>query len=232
MNLGWERLADGIFRTRLPFLDVTVGLLVGETGVMLIDTGSTLTEAHRIRADVDELTGRRVTHVLLTHHHFDHVLGFPAFDDAAVYCAPATAAMVTGGSDDLRADALCHGADPVEVDWAIGALRTPEHEVSAATLDIGGRAVTISHPGRGHTGHDLIAVCRGFDRVVVFCGDLVEESGDPCIDVDSDVTAWPSTLDRVVTEGGDDAIYVPGHGAVVDADFVRRQRDWHAQLGR
>ncbi len=26
--------------------------------------------------------------------------------------------------------------------------------------------------------------------------------------------------------GGDDAIYVPGHGAVVDADFIRRQRSW------
>jgi hypothetical protein len=25
---------------------------------------------------------------------------------------------------------------------------------------------------------------------------------------------------------GGDAVYVPGHGAVVDANFVRRQRQW------
>ncbi|MFQ6229642.1 hypothetical protein [Nocardia sp. NPDC002869] len=25
--------------------------------------------------------------------------------------------------------------------------------------------------------------------------------------------------------GGADAVYVPGHGAVVDAEFLRRQRD-------
>ena len=63
-------------------------------------------------------------------------------------------------------------------------------------------------------------------RVVVFTGDLVEESADPAIDSDSDVAAWPTTLDRVLAVGGPDAIYVPGHGEVVDAEFVRRQRDW------
>jgi glyoxylase-like metal-dependent hydrolase (beta-lactamase superfamily II) len=63
-------------------------------------------------------------------------------------------------------------------------------------------------------------------RVVVFTGDLIEESGDPAIDVDSDVAAWPATLDRLLTVGGPDAIYVPGHGSVVNAEFVRRQRDW------
>lgn len=89
MTFGWERLADGVFRARLPFLDVTVGLIVGRSGVALIDTGSTLTEARAIRTDVHELTGRSVSHIVLTHNHFDHVLGFPAFDDAAVYCAPA-----------------------------------------------------------------------------------------------------------------------------------------------
>jgi glyoxylase-like metal-dependent hydrolase (beta-lactamase superfamily II) len=63
-------------------------------------------------------------------------------------------------------------------------------------------------------------------RVVVFTGDLVEESADPAIDADSDVAAWPATLDRVLAIGGPEAIYVPGHGKTVDADFIRRQRNW------
>ena len=63
-------------------------------------------------------------------------------------------------------------------------------------------------------------------RVVVFTGDLVEESADPAIEADSDVAAWPATLDRVLAIGGPDAIYVPGHGRIVDAEFIRRQRDW------
>jgi hypothetical protein len=32
----------------------------------------------------------------------------------------------------------------------------------------------------------------------------------------------------MVALGGPDAIYVPGHGAAVDAPFVRAQRDWLA----
>ena len=82
-------------------------------------------------------------------------------------------------------------------------------------------------PGRGHTDHDLIVVVPG-DPTVVFCGDLVEESGDPVIGPDSLLAEWPATLDAVLASGGQDARYVPGHGAVVDADFVRRQRDWLA----
>jgi len=106
------------------------------------------------------------------------------------------------------------------------ALRVPEHQVTSAVVDLGDRTVSISRPGRGHTGHDLIAVVTGDDRPVVFCGDLVEESGDPAIGADSDPVAWPATLERVIEVGGEDAMFVPGHGAVVDAAFIYRQQGW------
>ena len=41
--------------------------------------------------------------------------------------------------------------------------------------------------------------------------------------------AWPATLERVIEEGGEDAVFVPGHGAVVDAAFIRRQQGWLLQ---
>ena len=77
-------------------------------------------------------------------------------------------------TEHLRADAVRYGADAAEVDRAIAALRAPEHRVTSAVVDLGGRTVSVSHPGRG----------------------------------------------------GEDAVFVPGHGALVDAAFVRRQRDW------
>jgi glyoxylase-like metal-dependent hydrolase (beta-lactamase superfamily II) len=51
VNLARERVADGIHRCRLPFLDVTVGLVCGRTGTLLIDTGTTLLEANARRCD-------------------------------------------------------------------------------------------------------------------------------------------------------------------------------------
>jgi glyoxylase-like metal-dependent hydrolase (beta-lactamase superfamily II) len=228
MNFGWEPLADGVSRCRLPFLDVTIGLVWSRAGALLIDTGTTLTEAESIRADAEAITGRAVSHVVLTHHHFDHVLGTPAFVGAGVYCAPSVAMTMAAHVERLRSDALHYGADPREVDEAVSALTTPQHQVSSAVIDLGDRVVSVSHPGRGHTDHDLIAVVEGAERCVVFCGDLVEESNDPYIDAESDVAEWPVTLDRLLGTGGDDALYVPGHGATVDGDFVRRQHDWLA----
>jgi glyoxylase-like metal-dependent hydrolase (beta-lactamase superfamily II) len=45
VTFDWERLADGVLRCRLPFLDVTVGVVCGRDGAVLIDSGTTLTGA-------------------------------------------------------------------------------------------------------------------------------------------------------------------------------------------
>jgi glyoxylase-like metal-dependent hydrolase (beta-lactamase superfamily II) len=228
MNFAWESLADGISRCRLPFLDVTVGLVWSSAGALLVDTGSTRLEATAVRADAEALAGRVISHIVLTHHHFDHVLGASTFDGAAVYCAPAVALTMTENTERLRADAVRYGANPREIDDAVAELRTPQHPTTSDVIDLGERVVSISHPGRGHTDHDLIAVVWGAERTVVFCGDLVEQSADPSIDAESDTAAWLPTLDRLLAAGGEDAVYVPGHGAAVDAEFVRRQQQWLA----
>jgi glyoxylase-like metal-dependent hydrolase (beta-lactamase superfamily II) len=230
VRFHWERLTDNAHRCRLPFLDVTVGLVQGRTGVLLVDSGSTLDEAAAIDADVAEIAGRRVTQVVLTHKHFDHVLGSGIFTDAELYCAPAVAEYLSSGTDDLRHDAVHYGVGAEEIERAIAALRAPDYAVDEAVVDLGNQQVTIAHLGRGHTHADLVVTVPATRSrpVVVFSGDLIEESGDPAIDGDSDVAAWPGTLDRLLAVGGPDARYVPGHGRVVDAGFVRRQRDWLA----
>jgi glyoxylase-like metal-dependent hydrolase (beta-lactamase superfamily II) len=231
MHYNWEPLSEGVHRCRLPFLDVTVGLVQGQRRVLLIDCGTTLLEAAAIAADVATLTGGAVTDVVMTHHHFDHILGSAGFGDAELCAAPAVAEALTTRVAEVRAHALGYGADATELDRAIAAVRAPDRQLLRAEFDLGGRSVHVEHPGRGHTDHDLIVVVwptTPTQRTVVFCGDLVEESADPAIDAGSDVPAWPGALDRVLALGGPAAVYVPGHGAVVDAEFVRRQRDWLA----
>jgi glyoxylase-like metal-dependent hydrolase (beta-lactamase superfamily II) len=235
VHYDWERLTESVHRCRLPFCDVTIGLIRGRAGVLLVDTGTTLTEAAEIDADVRRITAGRVTHIVLTHKHFDHVLGASMFAGAEIYCAPEVADYLVSATDQLRAHALSYGAKAAEIDAAIAAVRPPQHRIHDAVVDLGDRSVTITHLGRGHTTADLVVLApaaAGEDGpVVVFTGDLVEESDDPFVDADSDVTAWPATLDRLLTVGGPDAIYVPGHGNIVDAEFVRGQRDWLTARG-
>ena len=230
VHFAWERLTATVHRCRLRFCDVTIGLVRGSAGALLIDTGTTLVEAAAIDADVRRLAGGPITHIVLTHKHFDHVLGSSMFGEAEIYCAPEVVEYLSSATAQIRDDALSYGADAAEIDRAIAALRPPRRGIYDAVIDLGDRAVRIAHLGRGHTGSDLVVVVPATDddagRAVVFTGDLVEESADPAIDADSDVAAWPATLDRVLATGGPEAIYVPGHGKIVDAEFIRRQRDW------
>ncbi|MFD4767718.1 MBL fold metallo-hydrolase [Streptomyces niveus] len=222
---GWERIAPGVGRRRLPGWDATVGLVVGEDAVLLYDTGSTLREGAEIRAQAQALCGRRVTHIALSHAHFDHVLGTAAFSGARVYGAVGLRELLLRERESVLASAVRHGVPAPEAASAVDALVVPRHPVTGEwTLDLGGRQVLLANVGPGHSGHDLALFVPG-EREVVFCGDLVEESGEPQAGDDAVPARWPAALDRLLALGGEDAVYVPGHGAVVGAAFVRAQRD-------
>ncbi|MEV6805509.1 MBL fold metallo-hydrolase [Streptomyces sp. NPDC051132] len=225
-ELGWERLAPGVGRCRLPGWDCTAGLVLGAGTALLVDAGSSLAEGARLRARAEELAGGRVTHLAFTHPHFDHVFGAAAFAGAQVYGAVGLDAVFAHARAGLHLDAVRNGLPVADADEAVDALVPPGHLVSGEwTLDLGdGRQALLANVGPGHTAHDLVVLVPG-DPEVVFCGDLVEESGAPQAGPDAVPARWPAALDRLVALGGEDALYVPGHGAVVDAAFVLRQRE-------
>ncbi|MFG2222193.1 MBL fold metallo-hydrolase [Streptomyces sp. NPDC048644] len=225
---GWERLGEHIARRRMPGWDETVGVIAGTEGVLLVDTGATLRDGAALRRSVRAVLGRDVTHLALTHPHFDHVLGAAAFAGVQVFAAAGMDELLAHGGDALRLDAVRHGVDPDAAADAADLLVRPHHLVHGElTVDLGGRQVLLANVGPGHTAHDLavLAADRPGAPEVVFCGDLVEESGEPSAGPDALVRQWPAALDRLLALGGDDAVYVPGHGAVVDARFVREQRN-------
>jgi glyoxylase-like metal-dependent hydrolase (beta-lactamase superfamily II) len=225
-EFGWERLADGVGRRRMPVWDATVGLIAGDSGVLMYDTGSTLREGAELRTQAQALLGgRRVTHIALSHPHFDHVLGTAAFAGAQVYGAVGVADLMKRERDGIRGSAVRHGVAEDDAAQAVDVLVVPHHMVSGEwTLELGGRQVLLANVGPGHSGHDLAVLVPGSPEVV-FCGDLVEESGEPQAGPDAIPSRWPAALDRLLSLGGEDAVYVPGHGAVVDAAFVRAQRE-------
>ncbi|MQY11578.1 hypothetical protein SRB5_16970 [Streptomyces sp. RB5] len=240
----WEELAPGVLRRRLPGWDATVGVITGPAGVLLVDTGSSLREGAELRTEVRELVGRPVTHIALTHPHFDHVFGTAAFAGAEVYGPHGIETVLTRDREELRDDATRHGLPREEAAEAADVLVAPQRLVAGEwTVDLGGgREVLLANLGPAHSGHDLVVLVPGTDlsahgnhspkgtsglrqhAPVVFCGDLVEESGVPQAGPDAHPARWPGALDKLLELAGDDALYVPGHGAVVDAAFVRRQR--------
>ncbi|MEW1641804.1 MBL fold metallo-hydrolase [Streptomyces sp. NPDC091219] len=227
-ELGWERIAAGVGRCRLPGWDCTVGLVIGGDAALMVDAGSGLAEGARLRTEARALAGRAVTHLALTHPHFDHVFGAAAFTGAEVFGAAGAERVLADGREALRADAVGNGLHTRVADEAVAALACPRPLVPVSgelTLPLGaGREALLVNVGPGHTAHDLAVLVPG-SPPVVFCGDLVEESGEPQAGPDAAPALWPAALDRLLSLGGEDAVYVPGHGALVDAGFVRAQRD-------
>lgn len=226
---GWERLAPRVGRRRLPRWDCTAGLVVGDDAALMIEAGSSLAEGAALRTQARQILGggRRVTHLALTHPHFDHVLGAAAFAGVEVYGAVGIETVFTKGREELREDAVRHGLEADAAAEAADLLVHPHHLVCGEwTLDLGGLQVLLANIGPGHSGHDLAVLVPGSDGApeIVFCGDLVEESGEPQAGPDAVPKRWPAALDRLLDLGGEDALYVPGHGATVNAAFVRAQR--------
>jgi glyoxylase-like metal-dependent hydrolase (beta-lactamase superfamily II) len=221
--------------------DTTIGAVVGADGVLVVDTRATLAHGVEIAEHIRRLApGQPIRWVVDTHEHFDHVLGNAAFDGAAVHAHEVAAANMAGSVAASRADIAADpdgffgdpDFTPDVVDGVMTSpLRLPDVTFSSVTtIDLGDRYVELLHPGRGHTGGDLVLRVPASD--VVFAGDLIEESGPPAYGSDCFPMDWPTTLDVVVGILTADTVVAPGHGAVVDRAFVETQRESVSVVGQ
>lgn len=73
---------------------VNTGFIVGDAGVIVIDTGPSRLYGEAMRAAISRVTDLPVTKVLLTHHHPDHVLGNQAFADVPIAALAGTTELL------------------------------------------------------------------------------------------------------------------------------------------
>lgn len=230
MNTPFTEVADRVWVSRRPWLDTTVGLVGGRDGLLLVDAHGSSRSGQAVVEDVEALGVGPVTAVVTTHWHFDHTFGLDAVvrshDHPPVWAHEAAAEeFAKHAAEARRARSLPDHpeSDGHHDDVAATELVAPTHTFSSVrTLDLGDRIVELVHPGRGHTGGDLVVNVPDAD--VVLAGDLVEESGPPSWGPDSWPLEWPLALDVLLTMLRPSALVVPGHGAPVDRDFVTEQR--------
>lgn len=224
-------VADLVFVARYRQWDVSVGLVVGRTDAVIVDTRASRTQGGDLLEDIRRLgLGVEVTQVVNTHVHFDHTFGNVAFQDATVHAHDNVAAGLVSASAGIKELIRGDLQDAPEYGYTVADLREvlttqvrgPDRTFAdTATLDLGGRSVELVYAGRGHTDGDI--AIRVSDAQVVFIGDLVEESAPPSFGDDSWPLDWPETLLRLTVDVSAEAVVVPGHGRRVDGTFVRRQ---------
>jgi glyoxylase-like metal-dependent hydrolase (beta-lactamase superfamily II) len=224
----WREVGDRVFVRRYAFVDENIGAIVGDDGVLLVDTRSSHRQAGEIRIELREITTLPVTRVIDTHHHWDHCFGNAAFLPAPIWGHDRCAAAVRAGGEQMRSELLERYPDMAD-EFREVELVPPDHTFTdRAIVEWGGRSVELRYLGRGHTDGDTVVVvpraggdvASGPGADVVFAGDLFENGAPPWFG-DGYPLDWPTTADRVVELMGD--VIVPGHGAVGDRTFAASQ---------
>ncbi len=222
----WVEVADGVYQGRYQPLDVSVCVVRGADGLLVVDTRSSPREADEIIDDLRALGPGLVRWVVNTHAHYDHAFGNQRFGpgsrvDVPIYGHQRVPAHLDEYERPMLARWLADRVEPL-ADWQQVVITPPTVLVGDhMSLDLGDRAVDLFHLGRGHTDNDLVLHVP--DAATWLVGDLVEESGPPMYGSGSFPLEWPGTVAvlRLTVEPG--ATFVPGHGSPVDEAFVARQ---------
>lgn len=216
----WNEVGDRVFVRRYAFFDQNIAVVLGEDGVLVVDTRMTHRQADEIVTDLRELSPLPVRAVVNTHGHHDHAFGNHVFRPAPIWGHIRCATMITATGDRQRAEVAAAMPDFAD-DLAQVVLDPPDRtfEMDAIVpFDAGGRLVELRYLGRGHTDNDIVVLIP--DAEVLLAGDLLEADATPFFG-DGFPMDWPGTVERLVDLAS--GAVVPGHGSVGDRGFVVRQ---------
>jgi glyoxylase-like metal-dependent hydrolase (beta-lactamase superfamily II) len=226
----WQEVGPGVFVRRYAFVDQAIGAIVGEEGVLVVDTRTTAAQAEEIRRDVRELGTRPIVAVVDTHMHWDHTWGNAAFADVPIWGHERCAAALEALRDEDRLapflDELIVRYPDLEEELLDVEIRPPDRTFAErALVERVGRVVELRHLGRGHTDNDVVVVVpsqTGTGCDAVFAGDLLENGAPPWFG-DGFPMDWATTLDGLLRLRP--TAVVPGHGAPGDLGFAQTQLD-------
>lgn len=214
----FDQLADGVFRRRYESLDLNVGVVVGEDGLLLVDTRASHRQAMELADELRTLSPLPVRWVVNTHFHWDHTFGNSVFADAEIWGHELTEVALTGRGEEMKEDAKAWLDEEMHPEIDEVRIVSPTRVFSDRASVAIGRAVDLGYHGLAHTDSDIVIEVA--DAGVVFFGDMIEEGAPPSFG-DSHPIAWPVTL-RLASRSIAETV-VPGHGDVVGPEFVEGQ---------
>ena len=214
------------------------GFVIGDDGVVVIDTFFTPAAAEMLVAEIGKLTTKPIKFAVNTHYHLDHTGGNQIFAARGVPIVAHDHVMEWQATKNRRFlpapeelqkrrdDAVAKKNDPAvrRID-AMKSIVLTNPTLTLATgvmhLYLGKREVQLfSLPG--HTGGDVLAFVP--DANVLFTGDMGWTKTLPNL-VDATVNDWIPSLDKILAQYPN-AKFVAGHGQPATAAELREFRDY------
>jgi glyoxylase-like metal-dependent hydrolase (beta-lactamase superfamily II) len=191
--------------------DPNSGVVVGNDGVMVLDTQATPVMAKDVIERIRGVTAQPIRYVVLTHYHAVRVLGASAYGAPQIVASQDTRDLIAErGAQDFKSEVERFPRLFQSVE-SIPGLTWPNVSFQGEMrVWLGSTEVRLLQLGRGHTKGDTVAWLP--ESEVLFSGDLVEFGAAPYTG-DAYLEDWPATLDRLAALKP--RALVPGRGDAV-----------------
>jgi glyoxylase-like metal-dependent hydrolase (beta-lactamase superfamily II) len=189
------------------------GIIVGTTGVIVVDTKTTPDSEKEVIAEIAKITPKAVNTAIITHSDGDHVNGLAAF--------PAGLTIIAQENCKKEMEASAGSRNPAPQD------RLPTKTYNKADkLTIDGVHIRLYHWAPGHTSGDTVMYLP--DQKVVFGGDLLttnRRDNDTGIHLEKNGSAAGWIVNAKGMIGLDADIYLTGHGDMMTKAYVQKKLD-------
>jgi glyoxylase-like metal-dependent hydrolase (beta-lactamase superfamily II) len=185
-------------------------VIVGETGVIVVDPGSSLQVGRLVLERLKRITNKPVVAVFNTHIHGLYWLGNHAikerFPNARIYAHKRMIERVESGEGSFWVNAITGKFLGEKTKYVVPDVPLSGGEVKV----IAGVTLKLHHPGRAHTDHDIMIEVP--EERTVFLGGVTVEPEVPSQGVpqDADFKGQIAATRLAIGLGADK--YVPGRG--------------------
>lgn len=214
----------------------SVGVIVGENETVLVDAGNSPQLAHRIKDTIRQCGHPPVSHIIYTHHHWDHTYGACEFQVPVVAHASCKSLLAKEAQKPWSVEYLhqqiesnpllevsYRAKERVIRDWTTFRIVLPDIVFDhSLTLQCGSLSLELEHVGGQHA-EDSIVV-RIPQEQVIFLGDCYYPPPLHLRTPESEV----STSMLAAVESKEYALYVEGHRNPVKRATIRKRLKQHS----
>jgi glyoxylase-like metal-dependent hydrolase (beta-lactamase superfamily II) len=199
-----------------------VGIVVGNKGTLVIDTGLGPRNAETVLREVAKVSKNQDLYLVTTHFHPEHAAGSSAFPPSAKFIVSQAQKKEL---DELGLDMNQRfaGFSPLNAELLKDVkFRVPDITFERDyTVDLGGLRVQLLSLGSMHTRGDTMAFVEP-DRVL-FAGDVVMNKAFLAFGQSGSVQTWVDVLGRLSALRP--VLVVPSHGPDGDGSIIEQQRN-------
>lgn len=238
-----NRLSESVVVLKIYYFDdwdLTCTAVSTEKGIVIIDSGLSVSMGNAFRSKVEELfPDQPISYVTATHAHFDHTGGFPAFSDITLighesfsdymqnYDFVSALSFDVNSIAQLEKDLVSAENDKIRrkietqismrkkniSDRKSNPLKVPDiYFTDALSIDMGDKTINMYYFGNAHHESDVLISIP--EEGIVFTGDILNNfGGDPAFRIWSEdyYVNWVNVLEKIDSTNNNIKKIVQGH---------------------